>query len=116
MTERLFLDQSQASSGSATVVASGPEGVVLDRTLFYARSGGQPGDVGTLRWDGGEMAIADTVKGEGETILHLPAPDSALPPAGTPVEMQIDWDTAPQADAVAHGACIFCAPCCPARL
>lgn len=92
MTERLFLDQSQASSGSATVVASGPEGVVLDRTLFYARSGGQPGDVGTLRWDGGEMAIADTVKGEGETILHLPAPDSALPPAGTPVEMHIDWD------------------------
>ncbi len=92
MTERLFLDQSQASSGSATVVASGPEGVVLDRTLFYARSGGQPGDTGTLRWDGSEMAIADTVKGEGETILHLPAPDSALPPAGTPVEMQIDWD------------------------
>ena len=43
---------------------------MLDRTVFYARGGGQPGDVGVLRWDGGETAVADTVKGEGETILH----------------------------------------------
>ena len=45
-----------------------------------------------LRWDGGETAIADTIKGEGETILHLPAPDAALPPVGATVEGEIDWD------------------------
>jgi misacylated tRNA(Ala) deacylase len=45
-----------------------------------------------LRWDGGETAIADTIKGEGETILHVPAPGSALPPAGATVEAAIDWD------------------------
>ncbi len=44
--------------------------------------GGQPGDTGVLRWDGGEMPIADTLKGEGEAILHVPAPDAALPPPG----------------------------------
>jgi misacylated tRNA(Ala) deacylase len=63
MTEKLFLDEPRQRSATGTVVASGPEGIVLDRTVFYARSGGQPGDVGVLRWDGGETAIADTVKG-----------------------------------------------------
>ena len=76
----------------ARVVASGPEGIVLDRTVFYARGGGQPGDVGMLRWDGGETAIADTIKGEGDAILHVPAPGAALPPVGATVTAEIDWD------------------------
>ncbi|MEJ0020159.1 MAG: alanyl-tRNA editing protein [Acetobacteraceae bacterium] len=92
MTEKLFLDAPRMRSAAAIVVASGPEGIVLDRTVFYARSGGQPGDVGTLRWSGGETAIVDTVKGEGEAILHVAAPDAVLPPAGTQVEGEIDWD------------------------
>ena len=92
MTEKLFLDDPRLRSATGTVLASGPEGIVLDRTVFYARSGGQPGDVGVLRWEGGETAIADTVKGEGETILHLPAPGAALPPVGATVEGEIDWD------------------------
>jgi misacylated tRNA(Ala) deacylase len=92
MTERLFLENSYLSTASATVLAAGPDGIVLDRTPFYARSGGQPGDTGVLRWAGGETAIADTVKGEGDTILHLPAPDAALPPVGATVEAVIDWD------------------------
>jgi misacylated tRNA(Ala) deacylase len=91
MTERLFLDDPRLTSASATVLATGPEGVVLDRTIFYARSGGQPGDIGTLRWSGGEMAVADTVKGEGEAILHLPEAGATLPAAGATVEMAIDW-------------------------
>jgi len=92
MTEKLFLDEPRLRAAAATVLASGPEGIVLDRTVFYARSGGQPGDVGVLRWNGGETPIADTVKGEGEMILHLPAPDAALPGVGTAVEGEIDWD------------------------
>ena len=92
MTEKLFLDEPRLRSASATVLASGPEGIVLDRTVFYARSGGQPGDIGVLRWDGNETAITDTIKGEGETILHIPAPDAPPPPAGTTVEGEIDWD------------------------
>ena len=92
MTEKLFLDDPRLRSATGTVLASGAEGIVLDRTVFYARSGGQPGDVGVLRWAGGETAIADTVKGEGETILHVPAADAALPPVGTAVEGEIDWE------------------------
>jgi misacylated tRNA(Ala) deacylase len=92
MTEKLFLDEPRLRTATATVLASGPDGIVLDRTVFYARSGGQPGDIGVLRWDGNETPIADTVKGEGETILHQPAPGAALPPVGTSVEGEIDWD------------------------
>jgi misacylated tRNA(Ala) deacylase len=92
MTQRLFLDDPALASTSAIVVASGPEGIVLDRTVFYARGGGQPGDSGALRWDGNETPITEAVKGEGDAILHLPAPDAALPGVGTVVEAGIDWD------------------------
>jgi misacylated tRNA(Ala) deacylase len=91
MTERVFLDEPARRSLTAVVVASDPSGIILDRTVFYARGGGQPGDTGVLRWDGGETAIADTVKGEGTAILHLPAPGSVLPPVGASVEAMLDW-------------------------
>jgi misacylated tRNA(Ala) deacylase len=91
MTERLYMDDATLKSATATVLAASEAGVVLDRTVFYARSGGQAGDVGALRWDGGEMAVADTIKGEGEIILHIPAPGSPLPPVGAKVEAEIDW-------------------------
>ncbi len=88
MTERLVLDLPRLAETTATVLAAGPEGIVLDRSIFYARSGGQPGDIGRI----GETPIIDTVKGEGETILHLPAPDAALPAPGAVVAIGIDWD------------------------
>ncbi|MBO0709995.1 MAG: alanyl-tRNA editing protein [Acetobacteraceae bacterium] len=92
MTDHLFLDQPRLAATRAVVLASGPEGIVLDQTVFYARSGGQPGDSGALSWDGGQIAIADTLKGAGETILHLPAEGALLPPPGATVRAAIDWD------------------------
>jgi len=91
MTQRLFLDDPTLASTSATVISSGPDGIVLDRTVFYARGGGQPGDSGALRWDGGTTPITEAVKGEGDAIRHLPEPDAALPPVGAVVEASIDW-------------------------
>lgn len=91
MTERLFLDAQTLPRMTARVLAAGPAGIVLDRTVFYARSGGQPGDSGVLRWEGGACPIADTHKGEGEDILHLPAEAGPLPPVGATVEGEIDW-------------------------
>ena len=91
MTSRLFLDDSSLRQAEARVLRAGPEGIVLDRTPFYARSGGQPGDAGVLRWDGGETGITDTVKGEGDAILHQPAPDAAAPSPGMPVLAVLDW-------------------------
>jgi len=92
MTRRLFLDDPTLASTAATVIASGADGIVLDQTVFYARGGGQPGDSGSLHWDGGSVAITEAVKGEGEAILHVAAPDAILPPVGTVVEASIDWN------------------------
>jgi misacylated tRNA(Ala) deacylase len=91
MTERLFMDDATLDSCSARVLQARPDGIILDRTVFYARSGGQAGDTGTLSWDGGTTAVTDTVKGESDVIVHLPAPDAALPPAGAAVTAHVHW-------------------------
>lgn len=91
MTIRLYLDEPSLHEADALVVASGPEGVILDRTPFYARSGGQPGDTGRLAWPGGEAAVLDTLKGDGEAILHVPSPNAAMPAEGARVRAILDW-------------------------
>jgi len=91
MTKRLFLEDAAAAEMTATVIHAAEDGIVLDGTVFYARSGGQPGDGGALRWAGGEVAITEAIKGEGETILHLTASGSLLPDVGTTVTGSLDW-------------------------
>ena len=90
MTERLYLIDATTFAASATVLAAGPEGVVLDRSPFYPRAGGQPGDSGALTWSDGDMPVQEARKGEGDTILHVPAPDAPFPPPGATVDAAID--------------------------
>ncbi|MFD2180914.1 alanyl-tRNA editing protein [Rhodoplanes azumiensis] len=96
-TDCLFRDDSYLRDCDATVVGVTPEGgIVLDRTVFYAASGGQPGDHGTLTTADGtvipiETAVyTDALKTE---IAHLPPKGAAAPPPaiGTPVNAAIDW-------------------------
>jgi misacylated tRNA(Ala) deacylase len=89
MTEELFATDAYARSCEATVTDVSDDGVVLDRTVFYAKSGGQPGDTGILRWDGGEVRVADTVK-SGGALRHVI--EGGAPPAGASVVAEIDWD------------------------
>lgn len=92
MTRELFREDSYLKSCRARVVASGPDGVVLDQTVFYPMGGGQPGDTGTLIFDDGKrLAVTDTRKGEAG-ILHLLAPGSEAPVVGSDVTAEIDWD------------------------
>lgn len=90
MTVRLFLDDSYLIEADCVVLAAEPGAIVLDRTPFYARSGGQPGDRGLLEWDGGGIDVTETLKGEGDTIRHAVA-EGALPSPGTRVRAKVDW-------------------------
>ncbi|MDT7951161.1 MAG: alanyl-tRNA editing protein [Acetobacteraceae bacterium] len=91
MTERLFLDDSYLQTAEAIVVAAEPGRVVLDRSPFYARSGGQPGDRGTLTWEAGALEILEATKGDADTIHHVTALDAALPAPGARVHATIDF-------------------------
>jgi misacylated tRNA(Ala) deacylase len=92
MTEQLFRDDSYLRQCDASVVESGDGGIVLDRTVFYPMGGGQPGDIGTISWDGGSVEVIDTRYGEGGVIRHLVAEDASLPAPGTAVTANLDWE------------------------
>jgi misacylated tRNA(Ala) deacylase len=96
-TDCLFREDSYLKDCSATVVAlTETGGVVLDRTIFYAASGGQPGDTGTLRSANGNairIASAAYVDREKTEITHSPAVSTGLDlKIGEPVHIAIDWD------------------------
>jgi len=96
MTEFLFREDGYLRSTPATVIAlADGGGVVLDRTVFYAASGGQPGDTGSLRRaDGTSVIIATTVHPDGDKthILHMPAEDQPALAVGEEVVAEIDWE------------------------
>ncbi|HVW93513.1 MAG TPA: alanyl-tRNA editing protein [Devosia sp.] len=95
MTEFVFRSDSYLRSLDAEVVEVTPEGVVLDRTIFYATSGGQPGDRGVLRRrDGGEIAVETAIHPDGDKtrIVHVPAAGAIPLAPGERVTGTIDWE------------------------
>ncbi|MFA8442722.1 alanyl-tRNA editing protein [Yoonia sp.] len=93
MTEMLFRKDAYAREASGKVSRITSEGgIVLDGTVFYPTSGGQPGDSGKLRWKGGEIEIATTVKGDGDDIVLVPAEPAGLPGVGQDVTQILNWD------------------------
>jgi len=92
MTRRLFWEDAYAREFTAKVARRTARGVVLDRTLFFPTSGGQPNDTGTLN----DIRVADVVE-DGEEIVHVlegASLDSARDKlaAGADVKGAIDWD------------------------
>lgn len=93
MTALIYQTDSYCQSFRATVTAVDEvaRAVLLDRTAFYPGGGGQPFDLGVLRYAGSEAALERPRKGP-EGIWHALAPGTPLPAAGTEVEGQIDWE------------------------
>ena len=64
-------------------------GVVLDRTPFYAESGGQAGDRGVLRAGAARFRVEDTRKA-GQTFVHIGRMESGELRAGERVVAEVD--------------------------
>jgi misacylated tRNA(Ala) deacylase len=93
-TEDLFREDAMLRECTATLLRADERGLLLNRTVFYPQGGGQAGDAGEfILPDGRVIAMADTRKGEGGEILHLPAPDQALDGLvpGLALTARIDW-------------------------
>ena len=92
MTVLLFRDDPYLTEARARVTAHTPEGgIVLDRSVFYATGGGQPGDSGWLDWAGGRLAIATAVKAPSGDVALVPAAPRPLPEVGADVLQRLDW-------------------------
>jgi len=99
-TALAFRDDAYNRACSAVVVAVDDKGgIVLDRTVFYAQGGGQPGDRGRLVLpDGRVIAIENAVwLDAGKTIVaHLPAAGQDVflgaDAVGSTVTAELDWE------------------------
>ena len=75
-------------AGEADIL-SGEGEVVLDRTPFYAESGGQIGDQGTIAWDGGRARVLDTHRPMLGLIVHRVAVDEGALRRGGRVRCEV---------------------------
>lgn len=114
-TEAVFRDDPYAAETDATVVAITENGgIILNRTIFYATSGGQPGDTGRLvRPDGSTIDISGAVTGETkDEIIHLPRDGQPSPEVGEELRIAIDWSRRLKLMRM-HTACHLLSVVCP---
>ncbi len=64
--------------------------ILLDRTPFYGERGGQIGDTGEIRWEGGRALVNATLVGPGGEILHHATIDDGVIERGKTVQAAVD--------------------------
>ncbi|MCI4334651.1 MAG: alanyl-tRNA editing protein [Thermoplasmata archaeon] len=90
MSALLYLDSAYQTHFEATVLGTGPEGVELDRTLFYPEGGGQPHDEGWLSAADGARWRVNRVSKSSGTVRHQLEPGPS-PVDGLAVRGTVDW-------------------------
>ncbi len=86
VVQAIVIDGSETASASAGAKVA----VVVSQTPFYGESGGQLGDRGVIRFEGGSLAVSDTrKKGEGLFVHHGEVVSGTLQ-VGAAVELEVD--------------------------
>ena len=86
-TELLFLRDAYLQQCDAVVQEVRDNAVIVDQTIFYYTSGGQPHDLGVI--DG--QLVTEVRKVDGD-VLHYLAEGSTLPAVGATVHCVLDWE------------------------
>ena len=67
----LFLNNSYLKELECKIVNINNNQIILNQTIFYAKSGGQPGDTGTLSNYENNINIIDTTYDVEKNIIHI---------------------------------------------
>ncbi len=90
MTELLYHRDSYLKEFNAQVIAIDGQRIALDRTTFYATSGGQPHDTGTLTEANRSWEVTE-VRREGDLVWHTLS-GAEIPETGSQVSGRINWE------------------------
>lgn len=94
-TQMIFRDDAYAREAEATGLGAAGDFLILDATLFYAASGGQPADHGRITCSSGEVLPITEVRflDPAKTrIGHMLPPGVAAGLAGRKVRLTLDWE------------------------
>jgi lysyl-tRNA synthetase class 2 len=96
-TKKLYLEDWSALKFNAEVIScdqleDGSLSLILDQTAFYPGGGGQPCDLGSTTWDGGELSLSKVVKDKDGIVSHIGELKGDAPKEGQKVEGSIDSD------------------------
>jgi misacylated tRNA(Ala) deacylase len=91
MTEILYMDNIKSNyikEFYAIVIKNKKDYVTLNKTAFYPLGGGQPADIGVLKWNNNVSKVVEVIK-KGDVVKHIIKGEK--PQVGTKVKGIINW-------------------------
>jgi len=87
----LFIENSYLKNFETKIKKIENNNVILEQTAFYAKSGGQPGDIGKIIFNENEFNIVDTIYDLEKNIIHVCENTDGLK-VGEIINGKIDWN------------------------
>ena len=88
----LFIENSYLKDFESKILEIKNYQIILEQTAFYAKSGGQPGDIGTLSNNENNINIIDTSYNEENKIIHTAKEDIKFK-INEKIKGKINWKT-----------------------
>ena len=87
----LYIEDSYLKQFNGNIININENKIILNKKIFFGKSGGQPGDTGTFYINGKKINIIDTIKDSENNIIHVSENNSELK-VGQEVKGEIDWE------------------------